>query len=521
MRQSQSSITLCLVATFMFSSLEASALKEERSSYSRPMSTSPVFNLEEITRARDVLRDHTNERPPIEEPAATTELKKPTLKDLFLAEVASGVELNPIPHEEGARPSLLSPLVQNQVRAFICPELDESLASLESARLRGVQEIRNAEQLFGSERILLQKLESFSEFLKNKALQEAFLTSSKKRLSTQLRTELATFIKMKSELEGKVAVDLMEEETLASVIETQKEQVKEQQNNLDLLKEKQQLRNKERTLLLKEKAHINQVLQRTHEKKEIFLKRLVLENFPLTPLGGRHIINLSQTLEDMAKDCLEDALRDPEISGLLERDFKIKVNYRTGLELHQPAQQPAPAPSSGWSFNPLARFFSTQTTTAQLAPQAPEPTMDLRTYSVIEKKLAAISARYGWTPLKELPCEAVPEEKAPTIAATSSAPITIQNRQETSSYESTSPSLQARSPLSTSLPFTPEASIDLSMMGSMIVLSPEILSFSSSPNEKELTEKKMSAVRHGTMGLPCCAQSSNGLMAPTSPKRLL
>lgn len=521
MRHSQSSITLCLVSTLMFSSLEASALKEERSSYSKSMSTSPVFNLEEITKARAILRDHTNERPLEEAPLATTELKKPTLKDLFLAEVASGVELNPIPDEEGERPSLLSPLVQNQVRALIYPGLDGSLTSLEGARLRGVQEIRNAEQLLGNERVLLQKLESFSEFLKNKALQEAFLTSSKKRLSTQLRTELMTFIKMKSELEGKVAVDLMEDGTLAFVIETQKEQVKEQQNNLDLLKEEQQLRNKERTLLLKEKAHINQILQRTHEKKEIFLKKLILEASPLIPLGGRHVVNLSQILEDMGRDCFEDALRDAEVSALLERGFKIKVNSRTGLELHQPVQQPAPTPSSGWLFNPLARFFSTQTTTTQLTQQAPEPTMDLRTYSVIEKKLVGISARYGWTPLKELPCEAAPEEKASTIAATSSAPITIQNRQKTAGYESTSPSLQARSPLSTSPSFTPEASIDLSMMGSMIVLSPEILSFSSSPNEKELAEKKMSAARHNTMDLPCGAQRSNGLMAPTSPRRSL
>ncbi|MBA4749712.1 MAG: hypothetical protein H2057_03730 [Alphaproteobacteria bacterium] len=521
MRHRQSSITLCLVGTLMFSSLEASTLKEERVCSIKTMRTNPVFNLDEITKARNVLRDHTIELPLTEEPATATELKQPTLKDLFLAEVANGVELNPIPCEQEARPSLLSPLVQKQVRAFISPTLDASLESVEALRLRGVQDIRNAEQLLGSERIFLQKLESFSEFLKNKALQEAFLTSSKKRLSTQLRTELATFIKTKSELEKKVAVDLMEEGTLAFVIETQKEQVNEQQDNLNLLKEAQQLSNKERTLLLKEKSHINQTLQHTHEKKEILLKRLILEPSPLTPLEGRHITNLSQTLEDMGRDCLEDALKDPEISDLLGRGFKIEVNSRTGLELHQPVEQPAPPPVSRWSFNPLARFFGTPTTLTPLATQASESMMDLRSYSAIEKKLALISACHGWTPLKSSPSTEIQQEKASTIAATSSAPITIQRRQETSEDESTSPSLQARSPLSGAQSFTPDASLDLSMMGSMIVLEPEILSYSSSPSVKEIAGMKMSSAPHSTMGIPCGSQSSNGVMGPASPRRLL
>ncbi|MFO0374898.1 MAG: hypothetical protein ACK5YY_05005 [Alphaproteobacteria bacterium] len=525
MRYHKYFIALCVVGTLTFPLLEASntsqeLAKEETPIYLKARGTMPVFSFTEINQARSTLRDHTRELTIEKPPLKTTESEQPTLKDLFLAEVEKGVELTPTPCKTN-RPTLLSPLVQNQVRSFISPDLDGSLDALEEARFKGVQEIKNAEQLMGSERLLLQNLESFSGLIKNKALQESFLTSSKKCLSTQVRTELETFIKIKNDLEERIAVDLMEEESLALAIETQKRQVKEKEDNLNLLKNGQVLRHKERRRLLGEKARLDHFLQRTHEKKEFLLKELTRNAPPLKSQVVKTPPDLSQALENMARDCLEDALKDPEISALLERGFKILVNSRTGLELHQPVQQGTLAPASGWSFNPFVRFFNTQTTTTQTIPQADNHSMDLRTYSATVKKLAGISARYGWTPLKELPCEAALEEKVSTIAATNSTPIIIPNRQETSGHESTSPSLQARSPLSTSPSFRPEASIDLSMMGSMIMLFPEISSLSSSPNEHDITEKKMSLARHNTMGVPCGVQSNNGLMGPTSPRRLL
>lgn len=526
MRYHKYFIALCVVGTLTFPLLEASntsqeLAKEETPIYLKPRGTMPIFGFTEINQARSKLRDHTRELTVEKLPLETSESEKPTLKDLFLAEVKKGVELTPTPCKTTDRPTLLSPLVQNQVRSFISPDLDVSLDALEEARFKGVQEIKNAEQLMGSERLLLQNLESFSDLIKNKALQESFLTSSQKRLSTQVRTELETFIKIKNELEERIAVDLMEEGSLALAIETQKRQVKEKEDNLDLLKDAQVLRHKERRRLLGEKARLDHFLQRTHEKKEFLLKELTRNAPPLKSQVVKTPPDLNQVLENMTRDCLEEALKDPEISLLLERGFKILVNSRTGLELHQPAQQGTLAPASGWSFSPFVRFFNTQTTTTQTIPQADNHSMDLRTYSATVKKLAGISARYGWTPLKELPCAQTQEEKTPPLAATFSAPMIIPNRQDTSDYESTDPSLLARTALTSSPQFASESSVDLYMMGSMIVLSPEILSLSSSPNEHEITEKKMSLARHNTMGVLCGVQSNNGLMGPTSPRRLL